>query len=129
MLQDVRFVIRQLLRTPGFTLVAILTLALAISATVAIFSAADAVLLHPFPYPHPQQLVVVDEDLPAHSLRAIPPSPEDFAEFRRSVDCFTGIAGIINNDVTLTGSGAPEYADGARVSASLFPMLGIVPVL
>ena len=129
MLQDVRFVIRQLLRTPGFTLVAILTVALAISATVAIFSAADAVLLHPFPYPHPQQLVVVDEDLPAHGLRAIPPSPEDFAEFRRSVDCFTGIAGIINNDVTLTGSGAPEYADGARVSASLFPMLGIVPVL
>jgi len=92
------------------------------------FSAADAVLLHPLPYPHPEQLVLLQENLPAHNLHQIAPSPEDFAEFRRR-DVFSAIAGIVNNDVTLTGSGSPEYADGARVSASLFPMLGVVPVL
>jgi len=129
MLQDARFAVRQLLKTPGFSVVAILTLALAIGANIAIFSAADAVLLHPLPYPHPEQLVVIEENLSAHALRQIAPSPEDFAEFRRRGDVFSAIAGIVNNDVTLTGDGAPEYADGARVSASLFPMLGIVPVL
>jgi len=129
MLQDARFAIRQLLKAPAFTIVAIFTLALAMCANLVIFSAADAVLLHPLPYPHPEQLVVVQENLPVHNLRQIAPDPEDFAEFRRRVDVFSAMAGIINNDVTLTGNGSPEYADGARVSASLFPMLGVVPVL
>ena len=129
MLRDAGFAIRQFLKAPGFTVVAIFTLALAICANLAIFSAADAVLLHPLPYPHPEQLVVVQENLPAHNLHQIAPSPEDFAEFRRRADVFSAIAGIINNDVTLTGNGSPEYADSARVSASLFPMLGVVPVL
>ncbi len=129
MLQDAQFAVRQLLKAPGFTVVAILTVALAIGANLAIFSATDAVLLHPLPYPHPEQLVVVEENLPAHNLRQIAPSPEDFAEFRRRADVFSAIAAIVNNDVTLTGGGSPEYADGARVSASLFPMLGVVPVL
>ena len=129
MLRDGGFAIRQLLKAPGFTVVAIFTLAFAICANLAIFSAADAVLLHPLPYPHPEQLVVVQENLPAHNLHQIAPSPEDFAEFRRRTDVFSAIAGIINNDVTLTGNGSPEYADSARVTASLFPMLGIVPVL
>src|SRR6516225_6398268 len=129
MLRDAGFAIRQFLKAPGFTVVAIFTLALAICANLAIFSAADAVLLHPLPYPHPEQLVLVQENLPAHNLHLIAPSPEDFAEFRRRADVFSAIAGIINNDVTLTGSGSPEYADGATVSASLFPMLGVVPVL
>jgi putative ABC transport system permease protein len=129
MLQDGRFAIRQLLKAPGFTFVAIFTLALAVCANIVIFSAADAVLLHPLPYRHPEQLVPVQENLPAHSLHQVAPSPEDFAEFRRRADVFSTIAGIINNDVTLTGKGSPEYADAARVSASLFPMLGVVPIL
>jgi putative ABC transport system permease protein len=129
MLQDARFAFRQLVKTPGFTLIAILTLALAIGANIAIFSAADAVLLHPLPYPHADQLVVVQENLPAHALSDIAPTPEDLAEFVRRQTCFSQIAGVINNDVTLTGDGSPEYADGARVSASLFPMLGVVPIL
>lgn len=70
----------------------------------------------------------MQENLPAHISHQIAPSPQDFAEFRRRADVFSAIAGIINNDVTLTGDGAPEYADGAQVSASLFRMLGVVPV-
>ena len=81
MLQDVRFAFCQLLKAPGFTIVAIFTLALAICANLVIFSAADAVLLHPLPYPHPERLIVVQEDLPAHSLRQIAPSPEDLRNF------------------------------------------------
>src|SRR5437868_12184117 len=99
MFQDARFTIRQLLKAPGFTLVAIFTLALSICANLVIFSAADAILLHPLPYRHPEQLVLVQENLPAHNLRQIAPSPEDFAEFRRRADVFSAIAGIINNDV------------------------------
>ena len=89
MLRDAGFAIRQFLKAPGFTVVAIFTLALAICANLAIFSAADAVLLHPLPYPHPEQLVVVQENLPAHNLHQIAPSPEDFAEFRRRADVFS----------------------------------------
>lgn len=129
MLQNTRFVFRQLLKSPGFTIVAILTLALAIGANIAIFSAVDAVLLHPLPYPNPDRLVIVQENLPAHNLRDIAPSPEDFAEFRRRATSFAQIAAMINNDVTLTGDGAPEYADSARITANVFPMLGIVPFL
>src|SRR5215469_5282057 len=117
MVQDVHFAVRQFLKAPGFAVVAILTVAFAIGANIAIFSATDAVLLHPLPYPHPEQLVVIEENLPAHNLHQISPSPEDFAEFRRHADVFSAIAGIVNNDVTLTGNGSPEYADGARVSA------------
>lgn len=128
MLQDARFAFRQLLKSPGFTLIAILTLALAIGANTAIFSAADAVLLHPLPYPNPDQLVILQENLPAHSLQDIPPSPEDFAAFRRDSRSFAQIGAMISGDANLA-EGAPEDVDDARVSPSLLPMLGIVPVL
>ena len=127
--QDVRFACRQLLKSPGFAMVAILTLALAIGANTAIFSAADAVLLHPLPYPNSDQLVIVQENLPGHGLTAIAPSPEDFAEFRRRATCFTEIAGMISGDVTVTRDGAPEDVPDARISSSVFPMLGIAPIL
>jgi putative ABC transport system permease protein len=127
MLQDVRFALRQLARSPAFALAAILTLALAIGANVAIFSAADAVLLHPLPYPTPDQLIVLQETLPAHSLKDIAPSPQDFANFRRSATSLAQIAAMISGDASLS-EGAPEDVDEARVTAGLFPMLGIVPM-
>ncbi len=129
MLQDFQFALRQFLKSPGFSIVAVLTLALAIGANVAIFSAADAVLLHPLPYPNSDQLVIVQETLPAHGLTAIAPSPPDFAEFRRRATCFSQIAAMIAGDVTLTGDGPPEDVPDARISASMFPMLGIAPIL
>ena len=68
--------------------------------------------VHPLPYPHPERLVVLQENLPGHNLREIAPSPEDFAEFRSRADVFSAMAGIINNDVTLTGSGSPDIPMG-----------------
>ncbi len=129
MLQDFRFALRQFLKSPAFSIVAVLTLALAIGANTAIFSAADAVLLHPLPYPNSDQLVIVQETLPAHGLTTIAPSPQDFAEFRRRATCLTQIAAMIGGDVTLTGDGPPEDVPDARISASMLPMLGITPML
>jgi hypothetical protein len=128
MIQDARFVLRQLAKSPAFTLIVILTLSLAIGTNVAIFSAADAVLLHPLPYPNPDQLVVVQETFPAHSLKDVPPSPEDFAAFRKSAGSLGQIAAMISGDAN-SSEGAPEDISDARVSASCFPMLGFVPVL
>jgi putative ABC transport system permease protein len=129
MLQDLRFALRQLLKNPGFSLVAILTLALAIGANTAIFSAIDAVLLHPLPYPDPDQLVIVQESLPRYSLRGIAPAAADFEEFRREATCFTQIAAVTVADATLTGDGQAEDVPALRVTADAFPMLGVVPIL
>lgn len=129
MFQDLGFAFRKLLKTPGFALVAILTLALAIGANTAIFSAADAVLLHPLPFPNPDQLVIVQENLPRYSLQNIPPSAPNFAEYRRRATCFTELGASISGDVTLTGDGAPQDVPGERITAGAFPMLGIAPII
>src|ERR1700683_2447467 len=129
MFQDVRFAFRQLVKSRGFSLVAILTLALAIGANTAIFSAVDAVLLHPLPYPNPDRLVIVQENLPKFNLHDIPPQPQNFVEYRRRPTGLTQIAGMIGGDVSLTGDGAPEDVPSLRITAAAFPMLGVVPIL
>lgn len=123
-----RFALRQLTGAPGFSAVAILTLALAIGANTAIFSAVDAVLLHPLPYPDPARLVIVEEDLPRFALHSIPASPQDFAEFRREVTSFSFLAGIRQGTDALTGDGQAEFVPTLAISAAAFPMLGVVPV-
>ena len=129
MLQDLRFSLRQLLKNPGYSIVAILTLALAIGANTAIFSAIDAVLLHPLPYPDPDRLVIVQESLPRYSLRGIAPTAADYAEFRRQATCFTQIAAVTVAEATLTGNGQAEDVPALRVTGDTFPMLGVVPIL
>jgi putative ABC transport system permease protein len=129
MLQDVRFAIRQLLKNPGFSMVAVLTLALATGASTAIFSAVDAVLLHPLPYPDPNRLMVVTENLPHYGLAGLQPSFSEFLDYRRMATCFSKIAAVSGGGATLTGEGQPEDVDGKRVTSAAFPMLGIKPVL
>jgi putative ABC transport system permease protein len=129
MLRDIRFAIRQLLESPGFSIVAVLTLALAIGANIAIFSAVDAVLLHPLPYPDPDRLMIVTENLPHYGLAGLQPSFSEFLEYRRLMTCFSKIAAVTGGDGTLTGEGQPEDVDGKSVTSAAFPMLGITPVL
>jgi putative ABC transport system permease protein len=129
MLHDLQFAFRQLLKSPGFSLVAILTLALAIGANTAIFSAIDAVLLHPLPYPDPDRLVIVQETLPRYALHSIAPTAPDYAEFRRQAICFNQVAAVTEAVATLTGDGQPEEVPALRVTASAFPMLGVVPIV
>ena len=127
--QDIRFGLRLLRKNPAFAAVAVLTLALGIGANTTIFSAIDAVLLHPLPYPDPDRLLIVQESLPRYSLRGIAPTAADYAEFGRQATCFTEIAAITVADATLTGDGQPEDVPALRLSASAFPMLGVVPIL
>ena len=129
MLQDIHFAGRQLLKNPGFSMIAVLTLALAISADTTIFSAVDAVLLHPLPYPDPDRLMMVTENLPHYGLTGLQPSFSEFLEYRRLATCFSDIAAVQWGDATLTGQGQAEDVDGKRVTSAAFPMLGIKPVI
>jgi putative ABC transport system permease protein len=129
MLSDLRFAVRQFLKSPGFSMVAVLTLALAIGANVAIFSAIDAVLLHPLPYPDPDRLVIVGENLRHFNLTKIPASPPEVIDYRKMATTFAQIGGVDNNGAfTLTGDGNPETVPGMHITASIFSMLGVTPV-
>jgi len=129
MRQDLRTAVRQLVKNPGFTAVAVLTLALAIGANTAIFSAVDGILLHPLPYAHPEQLMTVTENLKKFSLNKIPASPPEVMDYRRMITCMSYQAGVQGMAYTVTGKGDPETAPALRVSASVFPMLEVKPIL
>src|SRR5580704_7990637 len=129
MLQDFRFALRQFLKSPGFSLVAMLTLALAIGANTAIFSAVDAVLLHPLPYADPDRLVIVGENLRHFNLTKIPASPPEVVDYRNMATTFAQIGAVDNSGAfTLTGDGNPETIPSTHVTASVFAMLGVKPV-
>ena len=122
-MSDLRYALRQLAKTPGFTFVAILTLALGIGANTAIFSLVQSVLLNPLPYPEPDRLIVAWEDetnFPAASI-AWP----DLLDWQRDNTTFSAIGGYRRDDFTFTGMGEPEMLRGARVSASFFPAIGL----
>jgi putative ABC transport system permease protein len=129
MLQDLRFAFRQLLKNPGFSIVALLTLAIAIGANTAIFSAIDAVLLHPLPYPDPDRLVSVGENLKHFNLEKIPASAPEVNDYRNMATSFSAI-GAVDHDTTftLTGGGDPEIVPGMQITASVFSILGVSPI-
>jgi putative ABC transport system permease protein len=127
--QDFRFAIRQLLNHPGFSIVAILTLALAIGANTAIFSGIEAVLLHPLPYPEPDRLVFIGEDLKHFNLKKIPASPPEVNDYRTMAKSFSSIGAVEGSRTfTLTGDGNPEIVPGLSITASVFTMLGVKPI-
>lgn len=127
--QDLRYGLRQLRSHPGFTTVAVLTLALGIGATSAIFSVTDAVLLQALPYRHPDHLVVLQERIRKISPDLMKVSAPDIAVIQHTTHVFANIAAFQNERFNLTGSGDPERVRAARVSASLWPMLGASPRL
>ncbi|HEV8148456.1 MAG TPA: ABC transporter permease [Bryobacteraceae bacterium] len=129
MWQDLRYALRQLAKNPGFSVIAALTLALGIGANTAIFSAVDALLLHPLPYRNPEQLVYIAENLKKFSLNKIPASPPEVMDYRRMATSFSHQAAIENRTFTLTGRGDPESVGGLRVSAAAFSMLDVKPIL
>jgi len=131
MLFDLRYALRTLARNPGFAAVAILTLALGIGANTAIFTVFNGILLHPLPYPQPGRLVAIEEIVPKFvSFGAtLPANAWHFREWRKQNRSFEGLALVSGLTFTLTSAGEPERVNGARVSASLFPMLGIQAAL
>ncbi len=127
MLSDLRYAFRTLARNPGFAAIAVLTLALGIGATTAIFSVFNAVLLGPLPYAEPGRLVAIEEVVPkfARFGPSLPVTAWHFREWRKQSRAFEQFALMGSVEYTLTGGGDPLSLTGGRVSASLFPMLGI----
>ena len=127
MLRDVRYAIRQLMRAPGFSAVAVLTLALGIGATSAIFSVVNGVLLRPLPYPQPQSLVRVYEVLQKFGRFSV--APASFLDWRQQNTVFEHIAAFNSTGATLRTASGPERVQGALVSWDLFDLLQVKPAL
>ncbi len=127
---DVRFALHQLRKSPGFALTAILTLALGVGATTAIFSVVKAVLLNSLPYKNPDRLVAVWTANDARDGKPHPSSAADFVAWKqRSSDVFEDLAPSYDAERTLTGQGAPQLLIGYAVSANYLRILGVEPQL
>jgi putative ABC transport system permease protein len=125
--QDLRYALRQLRKSPGFTAVAVITLALGIGANTAIFSVVDAVLLRPLPFQKPDRLVSVKPTEPGRR-DDVGVSYPAFLDWRSQNHVFAGLSAFRTDDFTLTGRGEPAHLTGAVVSANLFSLLGVGPI-
>jgi len=125
--RDLKYGIRTLARSPGFTAIALLTLALGIGANTAIFSVVHSVLLAPLPYHEPGQLVIVWEKIPPG--RSISPSYPDVQDWQRDAHSFQAITALTTRSFDLTSPGAPAHLDGWMISAAFLKTLGVTPVL
>jgi putative ABC transport system permease protein len=127
---DVRFAIRALRKNPGFTTVAVLTLALGIGANSAIFSVVDAVLLSPLPYHEPDRLVTLSEsDFPNDLATRKAVAPGNYRDWRDQNRVFTQVVAVELPGFSLVGAGRPERVLGAAISARTLGMLGLRPQL
>jgi putative ABC transport system permease protein len=129
LLQDLRYGARMLLKNPGFTSIAVLTLALGIGANSAIFSVLNAVLWQRLPYKAPERLVIVWETIPKTGLTENTPAPFNYYAWREQSQVFENLAAWQIQLENLTGAGEPEQIPGQGVSASFFPLLGVEPML
>ncbi|MBZ4416901.1 ABC transporter permease [Myxococcus sp. RHSTA-1-4] len=120
--QELRLALRMLAKHPGFTVVAVLTLALGIAANTAIFSVVDAVLFAPLPYAEPDRLVMVWGSRPESSRETV--APADFLDWRAQADGFEALAAFSHVSFNLAGDGTPETLPGASVSINFFQVLG-----
>ncbi len=128
LLQDLRFALRMFARSPGFSAIAILTMALGIGATTAIFSLVDATLLHPLPFPHPEELVRIEDDLPGAGATDAGISIPEFKDLQRS-GIFQYVVLQIFGSANLTGASQPSRMQYEGVSPGYFAMLGVKPQL
>ncbi len=125
--QDIRYAVRMLARSPGFTAIAVATLALGIGANAAIFSVVNAVLLKPLPFPHPEELVRVTGDLKGQSLSDVGLSAPELFDYRDRSGIFQAISGLYPINANITGGDRPERAEVLLVDTGYFSMLGVKP--
>src|SRR6266536_3236715 len=128
-MNDLKFAFRQLLKNPGFTTVAVLTLALGIGANTAIFSVVHAVLLRPLPFIEPERLVWLGGWVGGDKEQGV--TPADFLDYREQSQSFAQLAASVSETVpvNLTGSGEPERLSGALVTANYLDVFGVKPAL
>jgi len=128
LIKDIHYGYRMMLRKPGFTLIALLTLALGIAVTTATFTVVDGVLLRKLPVSDPDSVVVVHNQLPAINLPRTPVSPLQFKDYSLQTQAFESTAALTTRNFNLSKVGVPERLQAGRVTASFFPMLGITPI-
>jgi predicted permease len=127
LLQDLRYSIRTLAKSPGFTAIAILTLALGIGANTALFSVVNGVLLSPLPYPQPDRIAALYSRTPNFTHSSI--SYPNFLDWQRQNNSFTQLAAWRGDSFNMTGAGEPERLRGEMISAGFFSILGVQPVI
>ena len=127
LLRDVRDGFRALRKNPGFTIIAILTLALGIGASTALFSVVNGVLLNPLPYKNPEQLISLYTRTTQFDNGST--SYPNFLDWQKSNHSFVGLSAYRGDDFNLTGSGEAERLHGHMISAEFFPVLGDKPLL
>jgi len=125
--QDLRYAIRMWLKSPGFTAIAILTLALGIGANSTLFSVVNGVLLNPLPYPHSEQLVTIYASTPGFDRG--PAVYLNFLDWQRDTQTFSSMAIYRNQDYNVTGAAEAERLSGYMISAGFFSTLGVPPIL
>ncbi|MGH9764199.1 MAG: ABC transporter permease [Blastocatellia bacterium] len=127
-MQDARYTLRMLVKSPGFASIAILTMALGIGATTAIFSVVDATLLHPLSYPEPNELVRIEADEPGVGARNVPMSEPEWKDLERS-GIFEFVAPIVSGSTNLTGTAQPVRIAYEGVGPSYLALLWVKPEL
>jgi putative ABC transport system permease protein len=128
MLSEIKVALRGLAKSPGFTIIAITTLALAIGANSAVFSLINALLVRPLPYQQPSKLALIWEQFATQGLDRIPVSPPEYLDLEKEFQSVVGIAAFTYQTFNLGGSDVPERISGALVAPSLFPLLGVEPI-
>jgi putative ABC transport system permease protein len=128
MLSEIKVALRGLAKSPGFTIIAIATLALAIGANSAVFSLINALLVRPLPYQQPGKLALIWEQFVTQGLDRIPVSSPEYLDLEKEFQSGTGIAAFTYQTFNLGGGDVPERISGAVVSPSLFTLLGIEPI-
>jgi len=126
-LRDVRFAVRTLTRSRGFTTVAVLTLGLGIGASTAVFSVVNAVLLRPLEYPQPDHLVRITSELRAYGATDTGVAPAELVDYQSRTDLFTAVAGVLPISANVTSGDAPVRVEMMLVSWSYFSILGVAP--
>lgn len=127
--QDLRFGLRMLTRTPAFSVAVIVTLGLGIGASTAIFNVVNGVLLQGLPFREPERLVTLYEHMSKRISRPFAFSPPDYIALTQQSEWFSSVGAFRNLDYEISGSGTPERVQGARLTASLLPTLGVEPIL
>jgi len=127
--QDLRYAFRALRRSPGFAVMAVGIAALGIGTTTAAYTMVDHVLIRPLPFAEPERLVGLWEEHPVTGCRTCDISPANYRDWKRMSTSFAAMGAYRNLLVNLTGQGEPESVEGASVEASMFPLLGIEPVI
>ena len=128
MLNEIKVALRGLAKSPGFTVIAIATLALAIGANSAVFSLINALLVRPLPYQQPEKLALIWEQFAAQGLDRIPVSPPEYLDLEKAFKSGTQLASFTYQTFNLGAGDVPERISGALVTPTLFPLLGVEPI-